>query len=795
MQKLAQLKHQFDCIVCGGGIGGVCAALAAARKGLKTALINDRSVLGGNASSEIRVHIGGASEHGYHNDARETGLIEEIRLNIAAKDPFNEYIWIDTVLFSMCKTEPNLNLYLNTNIFDLQMNGNSIEKVIGVQAGSELIHEFHAPLFIDGTGDGTIGYLAGAEYRRGREARSEFNEQFAPEKPDDHCLGASILFQARDMGRPIPYNPPEWAVKMNKELLQNRMGYKKSNNHAKYWHDDSAGWWWVELGNTITNNESNKMELQAIVYGLWDWIKNKDPTTMELAKNYEITWIGQVPGKRESRRLMGDYLLHESDLINMKIFEDQIAIGGWSIDLHPPGGFYSNEAGSKHLHMDLPYSIPYRCIYSKNVQNLLIASRCISASHVAHGSTRLIATLGCIGQAAGTAAFLCKKYNCTPQDIGSHHITSLQQELLKDDQTLIKVKNNDPADLARSAKCSSNSEYPCEFGNPTKYIPLMFPMAQRFYISPIDFQSHPDTPQIALYLQNESNNEQKVFGGIRLDEDRYEFTATTDLVNFSIIVPPKSKGWFLCVFDSKKMNELAPILRKGGHFWLYLEDNEVIAWGKNEECHWNGFRFGYFNELTEKWQTVRINGSPFFDHQIGFYGVFCFKITGVGSPFPAHAILNGEIHPDGAPNVWISAPFRPHPLTDPAIIAAQQSIQEINTEISPEIYICFEEIKTISEIWLTMDTELNNSFPHASYSAERIKDWPIGGKAPKCIRNMDIFTEDDQQVRLKIGEIRENYQRRVKIHLSAPIHTKKMIFVPLANWGFHCFNLYEIRLY
>ncbi|MBD3351940.1 MAG: FAD-dependent oxidoreductase [Candidatus Lokiarchaeota archaeon] len=788
---MEKISHFFDVVVCGGGIGGVCAALASARSGLKTALIQNRSVLGGNASSEVRVHMGGACHHGYHYDAREPGIIEELRLDIAVRDPKNEYFWIDEVLYSKCYVEPKLSLFLNTNVFDIKINKKKIQQVIGIQIGTEKIITFTADMFIDGTGDGILAHLAGAECRIGREPKDEFNESLAPDNADKYTLGSTIMFQARDLGRHITYAPPSWAKKFTTEQLKNRKGYGKSNNFKEYWHSDTSGWWWVEYGgilDSIKENESIKHELQSIVYGLWDWIKNHDKKRMEESKNFEITWISQVPGKRESRRVIGDYILKESDLIDMLIFEDQVAVGGWSIDLHPPKGFYSEEAGAKHKYMDLPYSIPFRSIYSKDISNLLIASRCISVSHVAHASTRLIATLGVVGQAAGTAASLCKKYSCTPRELGINRMKDLQQELLKNDQYLLGIQNEDANDKALSAKIYSSSEHQYKFGDPTTYIPLYFPMAQRFYVYSQNQKNRTEKEEIFVFLKNSSDEKQTITGGIRADGDRFEFESKTDLFELTGHVDSNATQWVkLKISNNSKEKTL---FREDGNYWLYLNENPDVAWGKNNNIHWPGFRVGYINEQTEKWQVVRINGNIFFDDVIGFFGHFCFKIKGLNSPFPAAAINNGQNRPFIRPNIWISQPFAEKITENPKEI---NNMENIESDI--EVYIEFNELTSFKEIWFIFDTELNNSYPHQSYGKERIKDWPIGGKSPKCIRKMKILYENKSHNIIDLAIVDENYQRQVKLKFKNAISAYKIILKPLKTWGFHCFNLYEIRIY
>lgn len=776
----------FDVIVVGGGMGGTCAALASARHGMKTALIQNRPVLGGNASSEVRVHIGGAPEHGYRYDSRESGIIEEIRLEAAVRDPRNEYIWIDTVLYSICQKQANLTLFLNTHVYDLKTEDGIIISVSAVQLGTERSYELSGTIFIDGTGDGTLGALADADFRIGREASDEFNENNAPDEADDHTLGSSIMFQAEDTGEPVDYLPPDWAIKFTKEKLKHRRIYGKSPNFQEYWHSDSAGWWWIEYGgmiDTIHDNEEIRFHLQSIAYGIWDWIKNHDEATKKQAETFRISWISQIPGKRESRRLVGDYLLKESDLLDCRVFKDQIAVGGWSIDQHPPEGFYSEESGSHHTYMEQPYSIPYRCIYSRNVENLLIASRCISVTHVAHASTRLIATLACVGQAAGTAAAFCIDNDYLPSKLAQNDLFAYQQTLIRDDQWLIGIKNEDEKDLALDAEIVCNSKLPVEFGEPDRFIPLYFPMAQRIYMPALDNSSR-NPIDLYLYIKNESDDVVALNGGLRLDNDRFEFKSREDLASFDVEIAANHDGWV-------KINneDLAAIITKAGNYWFYLNESENLTWGKNESRHLTGFRLGYQDEDTKNWRTVRINGNPFFDRVIGFYGHLCFKFEGISTLFPCENLNNGFSRPYIGPNLWISSKMRPKPLKN---VEEIKNAKPLGSDI--RIIMNFKEPTEISEILFTFNTELNNSYPHQSYGSERIKDWPIGGKAPTCIRAMDIYGVLDSK-EFPLGAIDENYQRCERVKLEDPVEVERLIMIPRANWGSDVFSLYEIRVY
>lgn len=443
-------RDEYDLIVAGGGLAGICAAIAAARHGCSVALIQDRPVLGGNSSSEIRVNVGGAS-HSFRN-ARETGIIEELLIEDRHRNPFpmvNAHIssiW-DMILWEWVTREENLDLYLNTSARKALMEGDRIVGVRASQLGTEEEFEFRARIVIDATGDGAVAFDAGAEYRMGREARSEFNESLAPEKADSYTLGSSIMFRTRDMGRPVEFEPPSWAYDFpTDEDLPFR-------NHGRI----SGGFWWIEFGgmlDTIKDNERIRDELWKLVFGVWDHIKNHGDHG---AENYALEWVGSIPGKRESRRFMGDYILTQNDVEEAVLFEDRVAYGGWPIDLHPPKGIYEAGKPANFKRLKQPYSIPYRCLYSRNVENLMMAGRNISVTHVALGTTRLMATCAVIGQAAGTAAYLCGKYDTTPRGIYEDHIRELQQLLLKDDCYIIKMRNEDPDDLARGAKVRASS--------------------------------------------------------------------------------------------------------------------------------------------------------------------------------------------------------------------------------------------------------------------------------------------------------------------------------------------------
>lgn len=442
---------ETDIVIAGGGMSGVCAALAAARNGAQVVLIQDRSVLGGNASSEVRMHIVGADHHGGRNDtdSRESGILEEIRLETAMTNPQRSAPFFDVLLYDLVNKESNINLLFNTHVYGVNMkNENTIESIQASRHSTEDMFTIKAHVYMDCTGDGRLGAEAGADARMGREGQDEYGESLAPPVADDKTLGSSILITAKKHNRPMKFIPPAMTHKFDGPLPHRGIGSYE------------YGFWWNEWGgdlNIIKDNEIIRDELLATALGIWDLVKNSGH--YKDSENWALEWIGAIPGKRESRRFIGDHVLIEQEVKRGELFEDGVAFGGWPIDLHPPGGVHSSEPP----YVSIPgpmYNIPFRCLYSRNINNLLFAGRNISASHVAFGSTRVMGTCSVMGQAAGTAAALCAKHKCTPRELCRDNIQELQQTLLKDDAYIIGAENSDPYDLARTAWVNSSSAIP-----------------------------------------------------------------------------------------------------------------------------------------------------------------------------------------------------------------------------------------------------------------------------------------------------------------------------------------------
>lgn len=454
--------HQLECdvFVAGGGMSGVCCAIAAARQGVKVILCQDRPVLGGNASSEIRMHIVGANAdrpvEDLINEARESGLIEEIRLENSVRNPQRSSSMFDEILYEKCREETNLTLYLNTSVVDAVLEGSRITQATAVRASTEDRFEIRAKAFVDCTGDGGLGAAAGAAFNHGREARKQFNESLAPVEADEKTLGSTLLFMARKHDKPMPFSPPAWARKITADDMVNREWA-----HVGMEFSYEYGFWWLEWGgqvNTIKDNEAIRDELLAILFGVWDYVKNKGDFA---ADNWALDWFGVIPGKRESRRFIGQHVLTEADVVNSKKHDDAIAYGGWPIDIHPVHGFDQSDEQPCIWHkVPLLYDVPLRSCVARDIGNLMFAGRNISASHIAFASTRVMATCAIIGEGVGIAAAHAVKHGLKPAELAANQavMREIQQAILKEDGYLIGVDLEDAGNLFRTAKISASSE-------------------------------------------------------------------------------------------------------------------------------------------------------------------------------------------------------------------------------------------------------------------------------------------------------------------------------------------------
>ena len=443
-----------DLVIVGGGLAGTCAAITAARAGIKVVLVQDRPVLGGNASSEVRLWALGATSHMGNNNrwAREGGVIDEILVENVYRNKEGNSLIFDTVLLEKVTNESNITLLLNTAAVGVsKSDADSIESVTAFCSQNSTQYELYAPLFCDASGDGIVAFQAGAAFRMGAEASEEFGEKFAPRDEYGYLLGHSIYFYSKDVGEPVKFVPPSYALDDISKIPR----YRSFNTAI-----DGCRLWWIEYGgrlDTVHETETIKWQLWKVVYGVWNYIKNSGE--FPDAENLTLEWVGQIPGKRESRRFEGDYMMIQQDIIEQRQHYDAVSFGGWSIDLHPADGVFSERPGCDQWHAKGVYQVPYRTQYSKNIRNLFITGRIMSASHVAFGSSRVMLTLASAAQSVGMAAALCIKRDLLPRDIADvGNIKLLQRDLQRAGQYIPQFRLEDDDNLVRHSRVTASSK-------------------------------------------------------------------------------------------------------------------------------------------------------------------------------------------------------------------------------------------------------------------------------------------------------------------------------------------------
>lgn len=526
-RELKCVSLQAELTIVGGGLAGVCCAITAAREGLRVALVQDRPVLGGNASSEVRLWALGATSHQGNNNrwAREGGVVNEIMVENTWRNKEGNPIFFDALLLEKVRNEKNIVLLLNTAMISVRKSNESrIKSVQAFNSQNSTRYEIESPLFCDASGDGILGHLAGAAYRVGAEPPEEFDEPFAPDASYGELLGHSIFFYAKDTGKPVRYTPPDFALKNIDEIPRRQQITVKNTG---------CSLWWLEYGgrrDTIHDTEEIKWELWKVAYGIWDYIKNSG--AFPEAETHTLEWIGTIPGKRESRRFEGDYMLRQSDIVRQKRHEDAVSFGGWAIDLHPADGVYSDKPGCMQYHGKGVYQIPYRCMYSRNIDNLFIAGRLISVSHVAFGSTRVMMTAAHNAQAVGMAAALCRENHLYPRDLlDATRMKTLQTRLMRKGQFIPHLELADAVDLAQQAAVRASSE--CELSELVPSKESVALDAARALLVPATKGTFPEA---TLYFS--SQEERKIEVQLRASECIGNFTPDKILATKMVTVCP-----------------------------------------------------------------------------------------------------------------------------------------------------------------------------------------------------------------------------------------------------------------
>lgn len=741
------IHRWFDVIVVGGGISGTCAAISAARNGAKTALVHERSTLGGNSSSEVRLFP--EDTLAFSPWIKESGIIEEISLQERVQnwEPYIEGLmnshW-DLVLYEWVKREKNLSLFLNTSMREVEMRDkNHIQAIHAPQLGTEREFILSAPLFVDATGDGVLGFRAGADFQWGKEIRSKYNEHLAPVEPTDGVMGNTLFFRARDTGRPVTFIKPEWAAEFPTEAdLTER-------DHGQF----ECGYWWIEVGaplHPIKDNEEIRDEALRQLLGVWDHIKNRceDDSVRERAKNFALEFVGFWPYKRESRRILGDYILTEKDVRNPSVHSDDIAYGAWGIDIHLPGGIHQrhvppypepNSDENFQEYGTIPYGIPLRSCYSRNIHNLLTAGRPIGASYVAFASSRVLLTGAIVGQGIGVAAALCAKHACEPSAIAASHSTELQQLLLRQDASILGVENSDPRDLARGAQVAASSEAVLRFPESEIFHPARLPLGQVFPVSTSDLES------VELLLRSTSAQPQEITLGLRRVEHVWDLRPSPEIASVSATVSAGYQGYVSFPLRAKT--------RPGSLYFAHIDAQPEIAWAIFQETRGEPALVPVGATAADlppggRWRPITGARS------------FVLRVQPEQHPYAAQNVVRGSSRPDRWTNIFLSDPTQKLPAW---------------------IELRFPNPVRMNQIQLIFDTDTNRrvSLPLFRYP-ECVKRYEIA--IPQGIGWKTIVLEDG------------NYFRR-RVHRIDPVTTDRLRINILETNGSPQARIYEVRVY
>ncbi|WP_017259937.1 FAD-dependent oxidoreductase [Pedobacter arcticus] len=739
-----------DLTVIGGGLSGVCTAITAARKGVKVVLIQDRPVLGGNSSSEVRLWILGATSHMGNNNrwSREGGVIDEILVENTYQNKEGNPLIFDVILLDKVVSEPNITLLLNTAVYEIEKSDpDTISSVKAFCSQNSTSYLVKSPLFCDASGDGIVGFLSGAAFRMGAECREEFGEKFAPTDEYGELLGHSLYFYTKDTGKPVKFTAPSFAIDVVKEIPR----FKSFN--AK---EHGCKLWWLEYGgrmDTVHDTEEIKWELWKVAYGAWDYIKNSGD--FPEAETMTLEWVGTIPGKRESRRFEGDYMLRQQDIVEQKSHEDAVAFGGWSIDLHPADGVFSEKPGCNQWHGKGIYQIPYRCLYSKNIKNLFLGGRIISATHVAFASTRVMATAAHIGQSIGMAAYVAKENNLEPRDLlEKKFLRTLQDELLKSGQHIPGFELKEDSDLVQTAKIEVSSEYELselssDFAKPLDLsVAQMLPLIEG-KVPQIVFHAESDTNtvlEVELRISNKTGN---YTPDISLEKQTLAINAGRNCLSLSFSAEIKEKAYAFVIFHKNPALKLhLSNQRITGVLSVFNSVNKAVSnFGKQTPPEDIGM------ETFEFWCPQRRPEG----HNIAM------KLEPAIKRFGKENLRTGVYRPTTAPNAWVAA-FE---------------------DKKPQLKMSWDKPKEISKIDLFFDTDYDH--PMESVLMGHPED-----AMPFCVRNYEIKDDKGKIIYKKEG----NYQTRDTIAFSEPITTNQLTIslehpsenVPAALFSIRCYN-------
>ncbi len=721
-------EYTGDVVVVGGGLAGVCAAIAAARMGNRVLLAGNRPVLGGNSSSEIRLWTRGATGAG-SLFSEEMGILGELKLRNLMANPDGNVLFWDEVLFDAVCAESNITLLLNTVVQGVEMDGPRVRTLTGYQMGSERAVRLTGEMYVDCTGDGAVAAAAGVPFRQGQEARSEYGEAFAPGEANSDTMGSSILYYVKRLDHPVRFVAPRYA-----HGIEHIRSFVNRGSRFISEHQSGSDYWWFEYGgllNTIDDAQAINLELKRLVMGVWNYIKNSGKFDADCLT---LEWVGNIAGKRESRRMLADYMLTQNDIQACRDFPDNAFYGGWYLDFHPAAGVYSSEENCTQIPVRT-YPIPLRTLCSQRCGNLLFAGRLIGATHAAFASTRIMNTCALSGQAAGTLAALCLRTGLTPSRQAAEQPGPVQQRLLMDDMLVLGASNLDGGDLARAARVTASSHLSQLDPRPKGRLPLASGAFVQLAV-PAGVQSAglyaegPDSTDLAAEL----------------------FTAPLP----SRLSPGEPIGTLALRYEpGKPILMPLPPCEKNRFVTLILKPCPGVYLTAAARAPL-GFLMGEQWSMAHQYPLVRMP---------------------LGDLYAAHQVLGGMNRAYGQPNLWISRE-EPTPwlqLDWPEAVTFSRVLLYLNPDLAQELPSSF------TQRW------------NASHMLEKPKPgrpWQLAGEMRLWVLDGEIWRQ--------IASVEDNWQRRVDIRLprSATASALRVTFGGAdANSESQQAQVFEIRVY
>jgi len=743
----------YDVIVVGAGPAGGPAAIAAARMGAKTALISNRPVLGGNASAEIGVPVQGAAQKHRGKPVRETGIIEEagrIELYGMTDEQLTKQHWHITMtrpFKQLAVAEPQLDLHENFWLEGVKKGGR-ITEVILVDTLTGARKSLSGNMFIDCTGDAWLGHHAGADERVGREAFREYQEDGAPEKTDGNTMSACLRRGRNDLRKCGYYvvgkhsavqhfETPDWLYSLPDDWLNNRTGGGSADAQKERLKAIAIrGTWWYEhpgYVDDLWDPEFARDELIRVNYTMWDYFRNKWSERDRIA-NYSLDYVPFMTGKRESRRLMGDLVLTANDAIENRQFDDVIAHTGWTLDVHHHLGILSTE-GPFTIDTKIPIGqIPYRCLYSRNIDNLLMAGRCASVTHLALGTVRIEASCAVTGQAAGTAAGVALKHKTTPRGVYQKHMPELQQLLLKNDQYVPGIPNRDPADLALGAQVRASSTRSSSSDANTdgdRWLPLTTERGECF-----TWEAGKKLETVQLHLQSKRG------GAITLHLREGDLSSTKDVTTVTHSIPAGTDSW-VDIPVNATIN--------ASDAWIVLDRTDAVQWRSGVSA-----RAGSFRVYSGANEWEKVDGSS-----------MRTRLTpdaGIEELWLAENVVNGIARPtlDGKTNTWESDPKQ----------ALPQSIE-----------LTLKKPTKVGAIQCVFDTDLTVSMPTQRWN-----------RLPKeCVRDYTLECRVNGEW-VRVVRERDNFQRYRRHQFKQVVADQVRLTVEATN-GAKTARVVELRVY